>query len=237
MNSGVYAIISPSGKRYIGSALDFAVRWRKHKRDLKAGRHHSPALQHAANKYGLDALRFEVIAYVARESLIVREQAEIDAYGMANLYNVCPKAANCEGRFHKAESREKVAKAKRGKPRPPFSAEWLANMSAAVRQRVRTPEHNAAIAAALTGRVVAQSTCDAISRGKRESDKTAGQIAALADAKRGRKAARNTTGFYGVYATKDGRWTAYAYLDGKRTYLGRYTSPEAASQAVQSVTP
>lgn len=58
---GVYKITSPSGKFYIGSSVDIHNRWWGHKSDLINNKHHSPPLQNAANKHGVDNLIFEVI--------------------------------------------------------------------------------------------------------------------------------------------------------------------------------
>lgn len=77
--TGVYRIVSPSGKCYVGSSIDMAARFRTHRYDLRRGRHHARALQAAAAKYGLHALRFEPIACALdKESLVALEQLLID---------------------------------------------------------------------------------------------------------------------------------------------------------------
>ena len=73
---GIYAITSPSGKQYIGSARSFRERWQKHLKDLRNGKHHSPGLQHAFNKYGESALRFDKIAIYRQCAFIPRTLAE-----------------------------------------------------------------------------------------------------------------------------------------------------------------
>src|SRR5690606_34420785 len=53
--SGIYEIhCTKSGRRYVGSAVNFSARWRLHYTQLCAGKHHSRHLQRAWNKYGED---------------------------------------------------------------------------------------------------------------------------------------------------------------------------------------
>ncbi|MGJ8500876.1 GIY-YIG nuclease family protein, partial [Glaesserella parasuis] len=114
--SGVYAITSPSGNVYIGSAVDFRRRWLLHVRQLKAQVHHCVPLQRAYEKYGLDALSFEILQCVPREGLIVAEQAHMDA-NRERLYNVCPNANSRLGRRQTLVTREKIRAAQLGRKR------------------------------------------------------------------------------------------------------------------------
>lgn len=59
---GVYRIVSPSGNCYVGSSIDMPRRWRQHASALRLGKHHSPFLQAAARKHGVESMRFEPIA-------------------------------------------------------------------------------------------------------------------------------------------------------------------------------
>lgn len=46
MKSGIYAIINTkTNKHYIGSAINFEERWKRHFKDLDNGNHHSIKLQ------------------------------------------------------------------------------------------------------------------------------------------------------------------------------------------------
>jgi group I intron endonuclease len=77
--AGVYRIVSPSGKCYVGSSIDMAARFRTHRYDLRRGRHHARALQAAAAKYGVHALRFEpIVCALDKKSLVALEQFLID---------------------------------------------------------------------------------------------------------------------------------------------------------------
>ena len=99
--SGVYAIVNLSnGKRYIGSSIDVAKRWRVHRNDLKIGKHHSVKLQRAFAKYGAENFDFQILECVAERSLLAeREQYWINLHQSStrNGYNACPVAGNCSG--------------------------------------------------------------------------------------------------------------------------------------------
>lgn len=89
---GVYRINSPSGRFYVGSSFDIYNRWHCHKRDLRRGHHHSKALQRACDKYGLDALEFELLLVCAEEHARFYEQRAIDILRPA--YNATSVASN-----------------------------------------------------------------------------------------------------------------------------------------------
>jgi group I intron endonuclease len=73
MNSkqaGIYLIISKvNGKRYVGSASRFCIRWGIHLNELRCNKHHSPHLQNHYNKYGEDDLVFSILEVVERGEL------------------------------------------------------------------------------------------------------------------------------------------------------------------------
>jgi group I intron endonuclease len=57
--SGVYQILCvPTGKAYVGSAVNLAKRWQEHRWMLRRGQHHSQYLQRAWDKYGETAFAF-----------------------------------------------------------------------------------------------------------------------------------------------------------------------------------
>lgn len=94
--SGVYAIICMiTLKVYIGSAMNFRKRWKTHQWQLKKGKHHSPKLQRAWDKYGTENFQFEIIEECSIENLLTKEQIWIDFYdAFKNGYNCRPKAEN-----------------------------------------------------------------------------------------------------------------------------------------------
>jgi hypothetical protein len=77
--AGIYRIQAPSGNFYIGSSIDMARRFRQHRHELRRGNHHALSLQHAANKYGHEALKFEALFCVINVAdLAVVEQYFLD---------------------------------------------------------------------------------------------------------------------------------------------------------------
>jgi group I intron endonuclease len=134
---GVYLITSPSGKKYVGQSANMRQRWDSHKSMLKAGKHHSPALQRAANKYGVARLKFEVWVNCAREFLGEMEQEagvvllpeyNAGAYGSSPTLGIVfgPEARKrmSQGQTglkrgeYSAEHRKAISDAKKGKARP-----------------------------------------------------------------------------------------------------------------------
>lgn len=138
MDSGIYKITHrESGKCYVGSSYVIQRRWNRHKRELRANKHPNARLQNAWNKYGEYAFDFIVIEHVAENLVIEREQHWIDILGcVSNGYNIMPNAANRAGYIPDAETRAKMAAAKRGIPR---SAETRAKISAYQKTRPRLP--------------------------------------------------------------------------------------------------
>jgi group I intron endonuclease len=153
MTSGIYKITSPSGKFYIGSAVDIGRRWRKHRNELTSGVHHCKPLANATRKYGITSLRFEVLTECQRAELIAYEQAYIDL--LKPSYNVAPTAGSLLGFVRTNEMRLRHSVAMRSKWQEPGhrakvslantgkvpSAATRAKMSDAARQRVARDGH------------------------------------------------------------------------------------------------
>jgi group I intron endonuclease len=97
MTCGVYKITSPSGNFYIGSSVNIRKRWNEHIRSMKNGSHHSNQLQRAADKYGIDSFKFEILEEcdVEKETIISLEQKYIDK--LKPKYNSSPTAGSCLG--------------------------------------------------------------------------------------------------------------------------------------------
>uniref|UniRef100_A0AAU7J830 Homing endonuclease n=1 Tax=Xanthomonas phage MK21 TaxID=3148942 RepID=A0AAU7J830_9CAUD len=105
--SGIYAITSPSGKRYVGSAVNIRKRWWQHRCMLKHDKHHCAALQRAYHKYGGD-LMYSVLVLCPKEELIKEEQWYMDSSEGGTLYNAAPRAGSRLGARHTEESRQKI---------------------------------------------------------------------------------------------------------------------------------
>lgn len=204
--SGIYAIESPSGKRYIGSAVNLRRRWNGHRTQLMRGVHHNPGLQSAHDKYGLDALKFVPLVIVTPEQLIETEQRFLDAFA-GELYNVCPVAESRLGRGQSEETRAKIRAFQKGRAR---SAETRARMSLAQTGHTVSDEGRAKISAFLRTRPHTDET-----RAKRSA------------AMKGRAHRDNSTGFVGVGPFR-GKWRARW----ANKHLGLFDTPEAAYAAV-----
>lgn len=140
--SGIYQILCiPTGKVYIGSAVDLWNRRRLHFNDLqnKSGRtHHSRYLQRAWAKYGEDAFTFIVLEYCPREKLIEREQYYLDlyqAYEPDKGYNTARLAGSNLGNRPNEETRKKMSAASRGRKYGPPPQERRDRISAATKGR------------------------------------------------------------------------------------------------------
>lgn len=243
-NCGIYAITSPSGKRYIGSSTRIRDRWTTHRNALRQGTHHSPALQAAFIKYGEDALRFEIIETCIPADLIAREQAHIDAYNFRDLYNVAPKAYSCLGVVRSEETKARVAAAKRNQ-----TPETLAKISAALKGRKLPPHQVEALRRLHTGRKATDSAREKMSAARKGRKQSPAHVAARAAAMRGQvydttrianmvagRAGRPTrnskTGLAGVYATPNGRFRARIQRAGINHGLGTFDTAQEARAAI-----
>ena len=128
MGSGIYQIWNRmSAKRYIGSAVNIAKRWRDHLGDLRRGRHCNRHLQASFDKYGEASFGFSVLEYIEDASqLISREQHFFDT--LSPEYNIAPIAGSQLGFQHTDEARKKMSEIWMGHP---VSAKARARMSAA----------------------------------------------------------------------------------------------------------
>lgn len=172
MRSGIYAIeCKANGRRYIGSAVNIAKRWKEHRRGLDAGTHHSRFLMREWNKRGPDAFIFSVLLYCSRDNLLMYEQACLD--GFKPEYNTNPTAGSMSGFRHREDSRkkmsasnnrtgnpghkhtqeskQKISENRKGKGGGPRSPERLAKISAALKGRIITAEQRSKISATLMG--------------------------------------------------------------------------------------
>lgn len=108
---GVYRIVSPNGSCYVGAtAASFETRWNGHKSDFRLNKMKCSGLRRAFEKYGVDAMRWEILEVVQRESeQIVWEREKewwirLKSEGV-NIYNGCPTGTGSV--HHTKESRDK----------------------------------------------------------------------------------------------------------------------------------
>jgi group I intron endonuclease len=78
----IYAIVNlKTGKKYIGSASNFARRKNKHLKSLTSGTHHSLSLQASFNKHGAEHFHFIVIKQLLEsDDRFKHEQYYLDLY-------------------------------------------------------------------------------------------------------------------------------------------------------------
>ena len=125
--AGIYRILNTvTNKFYLGSAVNFKLRFRRHIYELKNSKHHSPYLQNSFNKYGIDAFKFEVLEVIPKEEFIDNkyltdvEQMWLDAcqpYVREIGYNIKSKADNSYGRKHKEETKAYFSSINKGRKR------------------------------------------------------------------------------------------------------------------------
>lgn len=98
-------------KFYVGSTVDSRKRFWEHRKDLRANKHTSQALQRAWNKYGEDCFKFEIVEQLnSKDELYPAEQKWLDEhFGKDHCYNCSPNAdtpmrnATPEMRAHQAQ--------------------------------------------------------------------------------------------------------------------------------------
>jgi group I intron endonuclease len=118
MISGIYKILNKAnGKFYIGSAIDFTLRWAQHKYLLRLNNHDSSLLQNTWNKYGEDAFEFTIIEHCEKEKTLEREQFWLDwtkCYNREIGYNFRKNAHSNLGVKWTEEHKAKISASKRG---------------------------------------------------------------------------------------------------------------------------
>lgn len=110
---GIYKILSPSGKIYVGMTADsFQNRWNQHLTLLKRGNHHCVGLQRAFNKWGILNIKFEIVERlpldVNKTNILLKEQEWWDYFNSQNikLYNARPSGKGSV--YHSNETKEKI---------------------------------------------------------------------------------------------------------------------------------
>lgn len=111
---GVYCILNlRNGKRYIGSGVCVARRFKEHRISLRSGTHKNKHLQSAWKAYGEISFEFLVLRYCPSEDCLPLEQHYIDlykSYDRENGYNKNPKAGSMLGFKHSEETKRRLSK-------------------------------------------------------------------------------------------------------------------------------
>ena len=152
MKCGIYSIVTPDGKRYVGSSRDIETRLRRHLAGLRKGLHQNHKLQSAFNVYGeVGLVLLHVEIDVPIERLRDREQYYMDLW--MPEHNIAPKAINNTGIVHGPLHKERVSAARKGAGNGMFG-------------KAHTPEAVAKIAAASMSRKDLPKTKLALSFGR-----------------------------------------------------------------------
>lgn len=110
-----------NGKVYVGSAINYKLRWNNHESNLKYNRHPNSYLQAAWNKDGGTNFEFAAIEMVKdKKELVGREQFWIDNLKACDReygYNLRKIATSNAGMVWSEEVRLKISNSMRGKKR------------------------------------------------------------------------------------------------------------------------
>jgi group I intron endonuclease len=182
--SGIYQILcAPTGKIYIGSALDLRQRWATHRSALARNNHRNSYLQAAWNKYGESSFTFTVLELVLPGFHTEREQYYINHFKAADRrygFNLAPQAGSCLGVKHTPETRQRMGEAHRGLKMPPFSDEHRQALSDAARERMADPDRRDAVSRVHKGKRLSPEHRDAFARAG-SGPRTPAQIQATID--------------------------------------------------------
>ena len=74
--TGIYEIVI-NNKSYIGSSVSIKHRLKHHLWSLKNNKHHNRTMQNLFNKYGNDAVYYDIVEYCKKDDLIDRESYHI----------------------------------------------------------------------------------------------------------------------------------------------------------------
>lgn len=159
MSQGIYKIINViNNKFYVGSAVDFTKRKRRHWWALRSQRHANKHLQAAWNKYGEDAFKFVIVEEIpvgsdilAAENVWLKEHV-----GKEYCYNLGSDAIaftrGCYGEKNPMWGKKFN-----------HTDEAKARISKASKERIQTEEEKAKRRKSMQGHIVSKETKDKIS--------------------------------------------------------------------------
>ena len=136
---GVYRLLFPSGKSYIGQAKNIEER---HKFYKNGNCEKQPILCSALKKYGWNNVKKEVLIYT--NQLVERNFWEkwyiMQFDSMKNGYNCTMGGEGIEGYIHTKEARLKISQVQKGKKRKPFTKEHIQKISDSNKGKLRSKE-------------------------------------------------------------------------------------------------
>lgn len=132
-NCGIYKITSPSGKVYIGQAVDLYRRISRY--SMSSTYKKQPKLKNSFDKYGVENHQFDVIEYCTEDELNCSErfwQDEFDVIGKNGLNCVLTDAEE-KRKVYTCEIRLKISESKKGDKNP----NWGKPMSEETKEKRR----------------------------------------------------------------------------------------------------
>lgn len=134
---GIYRILNPNGKSYIGQSVDIESRWNKYKKyphDIK----NQTKIYNSILKHGIENHRFEILEECTVDRLNILERKYQD------LFNSVAKGLNCKATsldeksgYLSEETKTKISIANKGRE---FSPEWKTRISKALKGRKKPVE-------------------------------------------------------------------------------------------------
>ena len=158
--SGIYCLKNTIDNRcYVGSAQKLNYRLWNHKHRLTKGTHANKILQNFVNKYGIDAIYFEILESVDINNLIEREQYYIDT--LKPEFNILPKAGSSAGIIMSEEQKLKISKNRKGIL---HTEDTKKRISESMKGVPKSKEHSIKVGLKHKGKIVSQEQRDKISK-------------------------------------------------------------------------
>lgn len=147
---GIYKIMSPSGRVYIGQSWNIRKRWRGYGKPMEVRR--QPIIDSSIRKYGLAAHRFEIVHQlppdVDQSTLDTHEQYYMDVYRGLGVPLMNIRGAGSRGKLAQ-ETKDKIGAKNRGRKASDITR---LRQSLSHKGVKKTEEHKARIGLAHKGR-------------------------------------------------------------------------------------
>jgi group I intron endonuclease len=132
MSYSLYIIVFPNNKKYVGITTNLKARKNQHKNRSNKKEYQHLKLYRAINKYGFKNLKWEIHSDYPSQDELIKAEVDIIAKLKTNIikfgYNTTDGGEGHLGFSPSAETREKISKANKGKPKPPGFKEHLSNI-------------------------------------------------------------------------------------------------------------
>jgi len=204
---GIYKITSPTGRVYIGQAIDIHVRWEKNYKKLQCKK--QPRLYNSLLKYSFSQHIFEVVEECKVEELNERERYWQDFYDVLSEKGLNCKLTKAEDRSGKWSERvkEKIGKARKGKMHTEDTKQQMREVRKGI---LKTEKHKQAISASAKGK-----------------SKSVEHLQKIGDANRGRKV---TEEFRYKMSSISSKYRNIGQYDFEGNLLHIYTTTSEASK-------